>query len=155
MASANEPADLKIVVEDPQGNQVVTHKFRSDGAVAAGFSPDSVLANRTVDKQVKVPLGGVPASGGWRVRVFAQLDAADGIDASDCVLLIPYTLDNGTESTLSASDFGFTTDLPAATPAGYWIELGSGYLIPDGQRLRVGSLSQQTPIVISLEDDTA
>lgn len=155
MASANEPADLKIVIEDAFGNQQVCHKFRSDSAVNAGKSPDGILANLTHDKQMKVPTAPPIGKGGDRVRIFASLDAADGIDASDCVIQVPVTYADGTEKSLSASDFGFTTDLPAATPAGNLVELGTGYLIPDGVRLRVGSASMLSPIVISLEDDTA
>jgi hypothetical protein len=154
MASANEPADLKVVIEDPFGNQQICHKFRSDSAVNAGKSPDGVLANLTHDKQLKVPTAPPIASAGYKVRLFASLDAADGIDASDCVIQIPVTYADGTEKVLSASDIGFTTDLPAATPATYWVECGTGYTVPDGVRLRVGSASMLTPIVISLEDDT-
>ena len=89
-------------------------------------------------------------SGGWKVRVLASLDAADGVDASDCVIQIPLTHDDGTIRTISASDLVFTTDLPAGTLAGNWIELGTGYTIPDGVRAKIGG----GPIVISLEDDT-
>ena len=153
MASANEPADLKIVVEKPSGDQYICHKFRSDGAINAGKSPDGVLANLTHDKQVKIGLGGPVAQGGDRIRLFASLDASDGIDASDCVVQIAITEDNGSERQLSSNDIGFTVDLPAATPAGNWVELGTGYLVPDGMRFRVGSAKLATPTVISLEDD--
>lgn len=155
MASANEPAELRIVAEDPFGNQVVCHKFRSDSAVNAGKSPDGVLANLTTDKQMKVGLAGPVLTGGWRVRLFAKLDAADGIDVSDGVFQIPVTYADGSERVLSAADIGATTDLPAATPASSWVELGTGYLVPDGVRIRVGSNTMLTPIVLSLEDDTA
>lgn len=155
MASANEAGELRIVVEDPQGNQGICHKFRSDSAVNAGKSPDGVLANLTTDKQMKVGLGGPVATPGSRVRLFFKFDATDGLDVSDGVYQIPVTFDDGTERVLSASDLGISTDIPAATVAGSWIELGSGYLVPDGVRLRVGSKSMLTPIVISVEDDTA
>jgi len=155
MASANEPGDLKIVIEDAFGNQRICHKFRTDSAVNAGKSPDGVLANLTHDKQVKVAPAPVVGSAGHKVRLFASFDAADGIDASDCVVQIPVTYSDGTEKTLSASDIGFTTDLPAGTLASSWVELGTGYTIPDGVRLKVGSASMLTPIVLSIEDDTA
>lgn len=155
MASANEPADLRVVIEDPNGNQTVTHTYRNGGAISAGASPDGVLANKTVDKQQKVGLSGPVATAGHKVRLLAKLDAADGIDASDCVVQVAYTKSDGTESQFTAADFGFTTDLPAATPAGYWVELGSGYTVPDGVRLRIGSATLSTPTVISIEDDTA
>jgi len=154
MASANEPALLKLVVEDPAGNQFVAHKFRSDGAINAGKSPDGVLANLTFDKQMTPGLAGPVAGPGYRVRLFAKLDAADGLDVSDGVFQVAVTEDNGTERQLSASDLGISTDYPAATPAGQWIELGTGYLVPDGMRLRIGSATLKTPTVLSLEDDS-
>jgi len=154
MASANEPADMKIVIEDPQGNQKICHKFRSDSAINAGKSPDGVLANLTHDKQVKLSTAAHVAKGGDRIRLFFSLDAADGIDVSDGIIQIAVTYDDGTEATLSAADIGFETDYPAGTLAGCWTEAGTGYLVPDGVRLRVGSNSMQTPTVISLEDDS-
>lgn len=153
MGSANAPADFYIMASDPQLNMFVCHKGRSDSAIHAGKSPDGVLANLTIDKQVKLPLSGPVARAGWRIRLFISLDTADGIDVSDGVYQIAVTEKNKNERVLSASDLGIATDLPAATPAGSLIELGTGYLIPDGMELRVGSLSLNTPTVISLEDD--
>jgi hypothetical protein len=154
MASANEPADIRIVAEDPFGNQYVVHTARSDGAINAGKSPDGVLANLTHDKQVKLPVGGPVLVGGWKVRLLVNLDATDGLDVSDGVFQVAVTDATGAERQLSASDLGITTDFPAASPASSWLELGSGYTVPNGQRLRIGSLSLTTPTVVSVEDDT-
>ncbi len=154
MASVNEPCDIRVVAEDPYGNQRVAHKFRSDGAINAGSSPDGVLANLTHDKQMKVGLAGPVMTGGWRVRLLINLDAADGIDVSDCIVQIPITHADGAEHQLGASDFGIATDIPAAAPAGSWFELGTGFAVPDGDRIRIGSGTKETPIVISIEDDT-
>lgn len=160
MASANEPGLLRLVVEDANGNQWVAHQLRSDGAVNAGKSPDGVLANLTHDKQVKLGLAGPIAKGGSRIRLLFKLDAADGLDVSDGVFQIAITevTPSGrpiSERQLSASDLGITTDYPAATNASSWHELGTGYLVPDGMFVRIGSASMQTPTVISVEDDTA
>jgi len=155
MASANEAGEVRIVTEDIQGNQKIAYKLRTDSAINAGKSPDGVLANTTIDKQVKLGLAGAVAAGGHKVRLFLKLDAADGIDSSDCVVQVPVTEDNGTQRVLNATDFGFTTDLPASTPASSLIELGTGYTVPEGSRLRVGSLDKSVPTVISIEDDTA
>lgn len=155
MASANEPGSVRVVIEDANGNQQVTHTHRNGGAVSAGGSPDGVLANLTADKQLIVPIAGRVASTGDKIRLLMSLDATDGIDASDCVVSVAVTEDNGTETQLTATDFGFTTDLPAATPATSWVELGTGYSVPDSKRIRIGSASNVTPTVISVEDDTA
>jgi hypothetical protein len=45
-----------------------------------------VLANLTVDKWMKIPMAGPVMSGGWIVRCIFTPDAADGSDASDCVI---------------------------------------------------------------------
>ena len=160
MASANEPALLKCVVENANGDQIVAWKQRSDGAIAAGFSPDGVLANKTIDKQVKLGMSGPIAKGGSKIRLMATLDAADGIDVSDGVFQVAVTevTPDGrviSERQLSASDLQIATDLPAATVAGSLVEIGKGYTVPDGVFLRVGSASFSTPTVVSLEDDTA
>lgn len=153
MASATLAADIRLIAEDQFGNQYVVHKARSDGAINAGHSPDGVLANLTHDKQVKLPIGGPVLTGGWIVRVMINLDAADGCDVSDCVFQIAVTDATGSERQLSASDLGIATDLPAATPAGSWLELGTGYTLATGDRLRIGSVSLATPTVISVEND--
>jgi len=154
MTSANEPCDIRLIAEDPFGNQHICHKFRGDGAINAGKSPEGVLANLTHDKQMKVGTAGPILSGGWKVRLLINLDAADGVDVSDCAIQIPITHADGAEHQLGASDFGIATDLPAASVAGSWIELGTGFTVPDGDRLRVGSATKETPIVISIEDDS-
>lgn len=160
MASINEPGILKALIEDAFGNQYIGHQFRSDSAINAGGSPDGVLANLTADKQMKVGLKGPIAKGGSKVRLFFKLDAADGIDVSDCVIQLAVTevTPDGrvvSERQLSSSELGITADLPAATPAGSWIELGTGYTVPDGMYVRIGSASMLTPTVLSIEDDTA
>ena len=155
MVSAIEAGEIRVIVEDIMGNQSICYKLRTDSAVNAGGSPEGVLANLTIDKQVKVGLAGPIATGGSKIRLMAKFDAADGIDCSDCVIQVPVTEDNGTQRVLNAADFGFTTDLPAATPANNLIELGTGYIVPQGARMRVGSKDFTVPIVLSIEDDTA
>lgn len=159
MASANEPGLIRCIVEDANGNQIVGWKQRSDGAIAAGFSPDGVLANKTIDKQIKLGVSGPIAKGGSRIKLLFKPDASDGLDVSDGAFQVAVTevTPQGqpiSERQLSASDFGITTDIPAAMPATLY-ELGTGYLVPDGMYVRIGSASLSTPTVVSIEDDTA
>lgn len=150
MASANEPGVLRIVCEKSDGTQKIAYQVRSDSAVNAGKSPDGVLANLTADKQLFIPYVGPILSAGMKVHLFFKFDATDGLDASDGVYQIPFWEDNNYKQ-LNATDLGFTTDLPASTPAGYWIELGSGYTIPANvQSARIGNGN----IVLSVEDDS-
>lgn len=44
MASVNEPGEVKVAILTPSGERHVVWAGRSDGAVAAGSSPDGVLA---------------------------------------------------------------------------------------------------------------
>jgi hypothetical protein len=155
MASANEPGQIRLYAEAPDGSLHICHKFHSKSAIAAGFSPDGVLANTTVDKQVKVGLGGPWMTGGWILHLFFKPEAADGYDASDNTIQIAVTEENGTQRQLSASDIGYTTDLPAGTLANQWVELGTGFTVPNAVKMRVGSRDYSLPTVIAIEDDTA
>ena len=155
MASANEPGQIRIYAEDSAGNLRICAKYHSKSAIAAGFSPDGVLANTTIDKQVKAGLGGPLLVGGDILHLFFKPEAADGLDASDNTIQIAITEVNGTQRQLSAADFGYTTDLPAGTLASQWVELGTGYTVPNGQQFRVGSRDYSLPTVIAIEDDTA
>jgi len=153
MASANEPGVIRIVFEDPQGNQTIVWEGRSDGPINAGKSPDGALANLTADKQLVIPMALPIANEDWKIRMFFSSDAVDGLDASDCIFLVPITEDNGLERQLNTTDFGFSTDV--TLPATSFIELGTGFTILAGKRTRFGSASLTTTAVISIEDDTA
>ena len=149
MASANEPGVIRIVCERADGLQKVAYQVRSDSPVNAGKSPDGVLANLTADKQLFVGYMGPVLTAGDSIHLMFKSDATDGIDASDCVIQIPYWED-GKFRQLNASDLGFTTDLTAT--AGQWVELGTGYTVPSNVKsARLGN----GHIVISIEDDTA
>lgn len=152
MVSANEPGVIRIYAVSPEGQKIKTHEYRSDGPINAGKSPDGVLANLTADKHLYMPkFDGVVLTGGWKVVLGFTFDAADGLDVSDGFIQIPLTVQNGGVKYLNATDLGNTTDIPAATPAGAEIQLGAGYTIPNGQRVKIGGGSA----VISVEDDTA
>lgn len=150
MASVNEPGLIRVVAERADGTHKVIGQYRSDGPIAAGYSPDGVLANLTADKQLFQPYSGPILRGGDRIHLMFKLDAADGLDVSDGITMLPYWED-GVYRPLNNTDLGNTTDLPAATLAAAWTELGSGYTIPSNvRRARFGN----GQIVISIEDDT-
>lgn len=153
MVSAPRPGQLRVIAEDPFGNQIVCHKAHTLSAIAAGGSPDGVLANKTADKQVKLPVAGPWLTGGWILRLLLSMDSADGLDASDSTIQIAVTEASKAERLLTSANIGYTVDFPAATPATNWIELGTGYTVPNNVQFRVGSLSGFTPTVIAIEDD--
>lgn len=150
MASANEPGMIEVRLYRPGKGEKTWLTARSDGNINAGKSPDGVLANLTVDKQLYIR-GKHPirARGGDIVRIYFKPDSADGLDVSDGVYRIPYW-ENGSFHELNATDLGITTDLPAGTLAGNWVALGAGYTVPNGV---VGEFGEGS-IVISVEDDT-
>jgi len=149
MASANEPGIIRLVCERSDGLTKSAYQVRSDSPINAGKSPDGVLANLTADKQLFVGYMGPTLTAGDKIHVMFMFDATDGLDASDCVIQIPYWED-GNQKQLNATSFVFTTDLPAATPAGSWVELGTGYTVPNNvKKAKLGN----GHIVISIEDD--
>lgn len=150
MASANEPALIEIRVERAGLGEKILFRDRSDGPVNAGKSPDGVLANLTIDKQLYTGYSGPILKAGDVIRIYAKFDAADGIDVSDGVYRIPYW-ENGSFKPLNATDLGITTDLPAGTLAGNWVALGAGYTLPSNV---INARFGNGPIVISIEDDT-
>ena len=151
MASVTEPGVVRLYAVAPNGQKSQVATYRNGEAVSAGGSPDGVLANKTADKQLFQPRAGPVMSTGWTFAATFTLDATDGIDASDCVISIPITRDDGVVRYLNATDLGFTVDLPAATPAGVELPLGTGFTIPNNTRFQFGG----GIIVISIEDDTA
>jgi len=150
MASANEAGIIEVRVSRSGKGEKVLLRIRSDSNINAGKSPDGVLANLTVDKQVYLPLSSIGLTAGDKIVVYFKPDSADGIDVSDGVYLLPYWED-GDFKQLNATDLGITTDLPAGTLAGNWVAMGAGYTIPSNVGLaRFGGGS----CVISVEDDS-
>jgi hypothetical protein len=149
MASANEPGVIQIIAISPTGQRLVLRQDRSDSPINAGKSPDGVLANLTIDKQMYQAPAGPWLKGGVVLAIEFTFDGTDGLDVSDGVIQVPITFQGGLTRTLNATDFGNTTDLPAASVG--TVRLGAGYTIPNGQMVKFGG----GPIVVSVEDDTA
>ena len=151
MASATAPGTIRVYAVSPDGKKYMTHSYRNGGAVSAGGSPSGVLANKTADKWVFFPLSNVVLSGGWKVQMTLEMEAADGLDASDAYIELPITFKGEGVRTLNATNLGYTVDIPAATAASIEVPIGSGYSIPDGKFAKIGG----SVGVISIEDDTA
>ena len=152
MASAPLPGAIARIyaVRGDTGAKKLLHTCVNE-VFNAGGSPDGVLANLTVDKWARLPLNTTRLSGtrGDVVAMTMELTAADGSDASDCILRLPIISSTGGIKHLTMADIGFTTDVPAATAASVEIPLGAGYSVPYGEVVQVGG----GPAVISLEND--
>lgn len=151
MASATEPGIIRVYATEPNGHKHLVYQFKNGGAISAGGSPDGVLANKTIDTQVFIAKKAPVMSGGWKVQMTLELEGADGLDASDSYIELPISIKGAGVRHLSAANLGYTTDLPAATPASVEIPIGAGYTIPNGEFAVIGG----SHCVISIEDDTA
>ena len=151
MASAIQAGNLRLYAVSPIGQKVLAYSARNGGTISAGGSPDGVLANLTADKWDYIPKFNVVLSGGWKVFLTLEMDAADGCDASDSVIEIPLTLSDGSVKRINATDLGYTVDYPAATAAAVELPLGAGYTIPNGVFCKIGSNLMKG--VISIQND--
>jgi len=152
MVSAIAEGEHRIVAEDAQGNRTILFSANNQGAISGGGSVDGVPTNTTADKLQVIPYGGAVVSTGQRIILQTKLSAADGLDATDAFIQLCFTRPDGSEKILASTDLGYTTDYPAATPATHWIDLGTGYQLLEGERLRIGS-RLGTPSMISIQDD--
>jgi len=152
MASAPLPrATVRIYgVNGTSGRKTLLHTIVNE-AWNTGGSPDGVLASKTTNTWNTMPLNQVRMSGtrGDKIVATVQLSAADGCDASDCVLYLPVVSSVGGVKTLTWEDFGFTVDLPAASAANVEHPCGAGYSVPYGEFVQVGGGAA----VCSMEDD--
>jgi len=152
MASGQNPqAKVKLYAVTPDGNE--TRIFQGvNEQTGPGGSPDGVQATVKANELPQMAgKGNVVITGGRILKLKTELVTADGVDASDCVVQVPI-FRNGNVEYLSASDFGFSTDLPAGSLAGINHELGTGYTVPEGDKI---SLAVGEPYFISIENDTA
>lgn len=113
-------------------------------------SPDGVQAVVKANELPFMPVQNFELKGGDRLVMYTVLTVADGIDASDCVFNVPI-MRNGNLEYVSASDLGFTTDYPASTPVNVELQLGSGYTVPESDKIKLGGGNY----FISVQNDTA
>lgn len=88
--------------------------------------------------------------GGDKLVLYGILVTADGSDASDSVFNVPIRR-NGSLEYLSASDFGYTSDMPAGSLAGVEHQLGQGYTVPQNDVIQLGG----GKYFMSWQNDTA
>jgi hypothetical protein len=141
-------AEVLMYAEDPNGDRKRIFSGVNE-QTGPGGSQDGVQATVKDNELPFMPLNQFPIPAGYKIILAARLKTADGADASDAVINIPVRDQSGAQRYLTRTDVGYTTDLPAATPAGIVVDLGAGYTVPDGQTLFLGG----GKYFISLEDD--
>lgn len=145
MVSAQEPGNVTFYVTNPQGEK---KKLFGNNVAALGpsGSADGAIAS-TPEKWLFLPLDGKTILPNSIITIEVTLNAADGIDWSDCALVLPYVNASGGADSFQNADFT-GTDLVAATTAGTPHQLA--YMVVK-QPIRIGG----GKVFFSLEDDTA
>lgn len=143
-------ASIIIYAESPSGNRKKVFEGVNE-QTGPGGSPDGAQATVKDNELPFMPLSRIPVPGGAKLILSIKLGTADGLDASDSVINVPVRDNSGNTRYLTRTDFGYTTDFPASTPAGTILDLGAGYTVPEGQVLFVGG----NKYFMSVENDTA
>lgn len=145
MVSAQEPGNVVFYVTNPEG---VKSKLFGNNVAALGpsGSADGAIAS-TPEKWLFLALDKRTIRPQSLITIEVTLNAADGIDWSDCALVLPYVNASGASDNFQNADFT-GTDLVAATTAGTPHQLA--YMLVK-QAIRIGG----NKVFFSLEDDTA
>jgi len=142
-------AIIRVYAESPQGDRKLLFSGINE-QTGPGGSPDGAQATVKANELPFMPLNGFQVAAGWKIVVTGEMTAADGADASDSIMNIPYTDQGGVLKYLSVSDVGYTTDLPAASVASVQHQLGAGKTVPEGESWRLGGGTY----FLSWENDT-
>ena len=154
MASAREEGTYRIYVRAPSGAMTKVWDTRSE-YVGHGGAPDGAIAN----SPEKWPVAGVkggpdgkPFGPGFEMLFAIVADGADTLDATDCRLVVPITLENGTGITISQSDEYMNAKNLADVALVAGVEtIVCAHRAPEGRVWYFGG----GPIFMSFEDDTA
>lgn len=147
VSDQNTGAQIIIVGKSPEGKEIPLFKGVNE-QTGPGGSTDGAQATVKDNELPFMPTNPTLLQGGDKIIVKTVLKVADGIDASDCVFNIPIRR-NGALEYLSTADLNFTVDYPAASPTGVELPLGTGYTIPEGDKVQVGG----GKYFISVEND--
>lgn len=149
MASGQLSCVNRLYAVRPDGK-----KFRlfsaSNNITGPGGSPDGVQATVKANELPEMAVNPLEMNPGTKIVPYVELSVSDGMDVSDSIWSVPI-LRNGAPDYLEASDLGMTADLPAGFPVSREVPVGSGYTIPDGDKIQVGGATY----FISSENDTA
>lgn len=147
MASLQEPSLIRLYRQRPNGNKTLIMQERVETLAPAGGAPDGAAASvATPEKRITIQSGEVFEIND-KLMVSVELDAADGLDASDCTWAIPLLTAQGPK-TLGRAQFTSPT-FADITPAATTETFIGGYLITEiGARL-FGK------IFLDIQDDTA
>lgn len=150
MASGAHPgAKLLLYAVAPNGDKKRLFQGVNE-QTGPGGSPDGAQATVKDNELPFMPLVPFVLRGGDKLILYGIMTTADGSDASDSVFNVPIRR-NGSLEYLSASDFGYTSDMPAASLATVEHQLGAGYTVPQNDLIQLGG----GKYFMSWQNDTA
>jgi len=129
-------AELRVYGVTPAGDKKRLFQGINE-QTGPGGSPDGAQATVKDNELPYMPLNPIKLKGGDKIVLYGVMKTADGADASDSIINLPI-MRNGALEYLSASDLGYTSDLPAASVANVEHQLGAGYTVPQGDVVQVG-----------------
>jgi len=147
MASVQEPCLVRLYRSQPNGNKTQIAQARVEQLAPAGGAPDASAASVSTPEKLVTINSPVVLVNDDVLLVSVELDAADGIDASDCIWSIPLVTNQGSKS-ISRANFANPTfaDVTLAANVETFI---AGYRIVEGQVRLSGK------IYLDIQDDTA
>lgn len=147
MASLQEPCLVRLYRSQPNGNKTQIAQARVEQLAPAGGAPDAAAASVATPEKLLTINSPVVLQNDDVLLVSVELDASDGLDASDCIWSIPLVTNAGSK-TLGRAQFANPTfgDL---TPAANVETFIAGYKIVEGQARLSGK------IFLDVQDDTA
>lgn len=147
MASLQEPSLVRLYRSQPNGNKTLIAQARVEQLAPAGGSPDAAAASVATPEKLLTINSPVVMVNDDILLVSVELDASDGLDASDCIWSIPLVTNQGTK-TIGRSQFTNPTFADITPGAGVETFI-AGYRIVEGQVRLSGK------IYLDLQDDTA
>lgn len=147
MASLQEPSLIRLYRRQPNGNRTQIGQMRVEQSAPAGGAPDGASASVSTPEKLLTINSPVVLVNDDFLDVSVELDASDGLDASDCIWSIPLVTNQGTK-TLGRAQFTAPT-FADLTPAAGIETFIAGYRIVEGQARVSGK------IYLDIQDDTA
>lgn len=147
MASLQEPSLVRGYRSQPNGNKTLVFQARVEQLAPAGGAPDAAAASVSTPEKLLVIDSPVVFVNDDVLLISVELDASDGLDASDCIWSIPLVTNQGSK-TLGRAQFTNPT-FADLTPAAGVETFIAGYRITEGNARLSGK------IYLDLQDDTA
>jgi hypothetical protein len=146
MASVQEPSLIRLYRGQPNGNKTLIAQARVEQLAPAGGAPEAAAASVATPEKLIVINSNVVLKNDDILLVSVESDAADSIDASDCIWSIPLVTNQGSKN-IGRSQFANPVlgDVALAANIEQFV---AGYKIVEGQARLAGK------IFLDIQDDT-